>query len=166
MQTVGVDGLIFHFPATWLVTKLDDWPFYRKHFGSMWDGIKAVDLGVIYDKTLLLIEAKDYRHQQQPSSAELMQRVGEKVFGSLACLMAAQHNASDRDHQKFAIKACRCEAVEVVFHLEQIALPKRQLATFPRKRSRRTQQELLRQLIQPIDRRARVVSGHRSYPLP
>ena len=166
MQTVNVDGLLFEFPDHWLIAKLDDWPFYRKHFASMWDGIKAVDLGVIHDDALLLIEAKDYRASPQPGPADLIKSVGKKVADSLACLMAAQHNAHDRDHQKFAAKACRCRTIRVVFHLEQRYCSQRRLATFRPRRANRTQQELLQQLIQPIDRRARVVSGQRCYPLP
>jgi len=118
MQSVDVDGLLFQFPAHWLVTKLDDWPFYRKHFGAMWDGIKAVDLGVIHGDTL------------------------------------------------FAAKACRCRSIQVVFHLEQPHRTQQRLTTFRPKRTKRAQQEMLQQLIQPIDRRARVVSHQRCYPLP
>jgi len=166
MQSVDVDGLVFQFPAHWLMTKLDDWPFYRKHFGAMWDGIKAVDLGVIHGDTLLLIESKDYRNQPKPKSTELMQRVGKKVVDSLACLMAAQHNAHDPGHQQFAAKACRCRSIQVVFHLEQPHRTQPRLTTFRSKRTKRAQQEMLQQLIQPIDRRASVVSGKRCYPLP
>jgi hypothetical protein len=78
MQSVSVDGLRFEFPDDWQVTKLDDWPFYRKHFARMWDHIKAVDLGAIDGDSLWLIEAKDYRVHPQPKSKDLIARVGKK----------------------------------------------------------------------------------------
>lgn len=166
MQSVTVDGLTFQFPDAWQVTKLDDWPFYRDHFSRMWNGIKAVDLGVIDGDTLWLIESKDYRVHPQPRSTDLLARVAKKVADSLSCLMAAQHNAHDRDHQRFARKACRCSELHVVFHLEQAQNLRRPLTTFPSKRSNRSQQQALRQLIRPIDPRAKVVSAQRCYPLP
>ena len=95
-----------------------------------------------------------------------MKRVGKNVVDSLACLMAAQHNAHDRVHQQFAAIACRCKSIQVLFHLEQRYRVQQRLATFRLSRTRRTQQAMLQQLIQPMDRRARVVSGRRCYPLP
>jgi hypothetical protein len=165
MQNVLVDGLPFQFPDDWHVTKLDDWPFYRNHFRKMWDHIKAVDLGAIDGDTLWLIEAKDYRAHPQPKSKDLIASVGKKVADSLACLMAAQHNAHDLHHQRFAKKACCCQRVHVVFHLEQSIAQQRHLTTFRTTRSTRSQQQALRQLIRPIDPRARVISAQRSYPL-
>lgn len=66
----------------------------------MWEHIKAVDLGAIDGDTLWLIEAKDYRVHPQPKSRDLIARVGKKVADSLSCLMAAQHNAHDLQHQR------------------------------------------------------------------
>jgi hypothetical protein len=168
MQNVLVDGLPFQFPDDWHVTKLDDWPFYRNHFRKMWDHIKAVDLGAIDGDTLWLIEAKDYRAHPQPKSKDLIASVAKKVADSLACLMAAQHNAHDLHHQRFAKKACCSQRVHVVFHLEQSIAQQRHLTTFRTTRSTRStrsQQQALRQLIRPIDPRARVISAQRCYPL-
>ena len=166
MQSVLVDGLPFQFPDDWQVTKLDDSPFYRNHFSKMWDHIKAVDLGAIDGDTLWLIEAKDYRAHPQPKSKDLIASVGKKVRDSLACLMVAQHNAHDLQHQRFAKKACRCQRIHVVFHLEQPNVERQPLATFGSRRNTRSQQQALRQLIRPIDPHARVISAQRSYPLP
>jgi hypothetical protein len=132
----------------------------------MWNHIKAVDLGAIDGDTLWLIEAKDYRANPQPKSKDLITSVGKKVADSLSCLMAAQHNAHDSPHQRFARKACGCQQIHVVFHLEQPTQQRRSLATFQSSRSPRNQQQALRQLIRPIDPRARVISAQRCYPLP
>lgn len=132
----------------------------------MWNGIKAVDLGAIDGNTLWLIEAKDYRVHPQPRSADLLGRVAKKVADTLSCLMAAQQNAHDRDHQRFAEKACRCSDLHVVFHLEQAQVQRRPVTTFPPKRSTLSQHQALRQLLRPIAPRARVVSTQRCYPLP
>jgi hypothetical protein len=166
MKTVAVDGLTFQFPDDWQVTKLDDWPFYRLHFAKMWNHIKSVDLGAIDGDTLWLIEAKDYRANPQPNTKDLIARVGKKVVDSLSCLMAAQHNANDPQHQHFARQACGCQQIHVVFHLEQPTVQRRPLATFQPSRTTRNQQQALRQLIRPIDPRARVISAQRCYPLP
>jgi hypothetical protein len=132
----------------------------------MWDYIKAVDLGAIDGDTLWLIEAKDYRAHPQPKSNDLIASVGKKVADSLAFLMAAQHNAHDLQHQRFAKKACRCQRIHVVFHLEQTNMQRQSLATIGSRRNTRSQQQVLQQLIRPIDSCARVISAQRSYPLP
>jgi hypothetical protein len=78
--------------------------------------------------------------------------------------MAVRHNAHNREHQRFAERSCRFKQLQMVFPLKQRQQPNPKLSTFRGKRRTRSQQEVLQQLIWPIDPRTRVISGQRSYP--
>ncbi len=98
---ITVDKLTFCFPSNWVVSKYDDWTFYRKHFCKMFDGIKAIDI-LAYSpqkKEAYLIEVKDYRHPDtqlpSPKLSELPLEVARKVTMTLAGLLPAKLNATD-----------------------------------------------------------------------
>ncbi len=96
MQIFSVDGLCFDFPDDWLVTKYDDWAFYRKQFVRMWDGIKAVDLLALSPEgTLYLIEAKDYRRHRREKGLGIADEAAHKAFDTLAALLPAKIRAPD-----------------------------------------------------------------------
>jgi|GEM_PF-5636384 len=44
MPTITEGGLDFIFPNAWLISKFDDWSFYRNQFQSVCGGVKAVDV--------------------------------------------------------------------------------------------------------------------------
>jgi len=80
MQKIDVDGLMFEFPDEWKVSKYDDWAFYRKQFGSSYREYKALDLfAVAPDRTLWLIEAKDFRQHRRTKNVSLWEEMAQKV---------------------------------------------------------------------------------------
>ncbi|NLB32043.1 MAG: hypothetical protein GX822_10415 [Alcaligenaceae bacterium] len=105
-----------------LVSKYDDWSFYRNQFIHVTSGIKAVDF-VYIDKThdiTWFIEVKDYRHPDTKSikATELADVVAQKVRDSLAGLAAARYNANDPEERDFSKAALRTKGIKVVLHME------------------------------------------------
>lgn len=106
-----------------LVSKYDEWRFYRNHFISVTNGTKAVDF-IYVDKannTTWLIEVKDYRHPDTEliKPSELADMVAQKVRDSLAGLAAARCNANDPEERAFSKAALRMDQIRVVLHMEQ-----------------------------------------------
>lgn len=107
-----------------LVSKYDDWIFYRHHFCKLANGVKAVDF-VYVDQTqrcTWLIEVKDYRHPQteQIKPSELADAVALKVRDTLAGLVAAKCNANKDEERDLSCAALTMNKFNVVLHMEQI----------------------------------------------
>lgn len=156
MIKVQVDGLTFTFPASWKVSKYDDWAFYRNQFSKMWNGIKAVDLLAIENQVTWLIEVKDYRTSRRTKAVDLADEVAQKVFSTLAAMLPAKVNASEMEERNFAGELVNATQLRVVLHLEQ---PLKQSKLFPRAIDPSNVQLKLRTLIKPIDPHSKVVES-------
>lgn len=103
--TEGVLNFDFQTDDGALLSKYDEWRFYRHHFCKIAEGIKAVDF-IYIDKSqrcTWLIEVKDYRHPQTEKikPSELADAVALKVRDTLAGLVAAKYNAIDVNEKNF-----------------------------------------------------------------
>ena len=125
MCQINVDGLLFSFPDQWIVTKYDEWKFYRNRWARMWNDIKALDLLAIDpDRTGWLIEVKDYTkmdHDQdkRPAASDLGLVVAHKVFDTLAAMLPAKVNATDVHEKNFGLSMATVKKLRIVLHIEQ-----------------------------------------------
>jgi len=155
MQTITEGGLEFSFPNAWLVSKFDDWSFYRNQFQSVCGGVKAVDIVAVEPRVCFWnIEVKDYRQHRRTKTIDLADEVAFKVRDSLAALVAARVNANDANEKALAEAALRCPRLRVVLHLEQ---PAKHSKLFPRAIDPAKIQQKLKQLIKAIDPHPTVV---------
>jgi hypothetical protein len=141
----------------WRVEKYDDWSFYRKQFNSCCGGNRAVDFLAyqVREKTLWLIEVKDYRHSPRTKDIPLWEEVASKVRDTLAGIFAACVNASDDTERHFAAQALRATRLRVVLHLEQ---PPTRSKVFPRIYDPADVQQKIKHLLKPVDAHPRVVA--------
>jgi len=160
---VEVDGIIFDFPDSWQVSKYDNWAFYRHHFSTMLDGIKGVDLIAIARQDIWLIEVKDYRQSRRTKAQDLAEEVTEKVLYTIAAMLPAKINASDKSEANFARKVLQGKQLQVVLHLEQ---PETHSRLFPRAINPVDVQQKLRRLIKPIAPHPKVVESTRMQSVP
>jgi hypothetical protein len=117
---IEVDGLTFDFPATWLASKYDNWTFYRKHFETQGNGIKAVDLLAISDrKEAFAIEVKNYNYPCATMPSELPDEFAQKVRDTLAAMLPARLNANVDTEKSLAADCLSCRSLTVVLHIEQ-----------------------------------------------
>lgn len=117
-----VEGSVsFDFPEGFVVQKLDDTTFYKKHFQSLVQGLKAVDFLAFDPKKseLWLIEVKDYRVHRRTKRIDLVDEVTQKVLSSLSCLIAMRANANVPEEKFFAEEAIKKARLRIVIHLEQ-----------------------------------------------
>lgn len=155
MTAIDVDGLSFKFPKNWVVSKYDEWSFYRNQFEKMRNGIKAMDLVAIDpDKTAWLIEVKDYRTAQRTKPIEIDAEVHQKVFDTLAALLPAKVNANDSNEQATARCLLGSKKLRVVLHLEQ---PKKHSFLRPLAINPADVEKKLRRILKPIDAHPLVV---------
>ncbi len=119
MPTIDVDGLKFKFNDEIKTSKFDDWSFYRNQFSKMANGIKAVDIIVVENKTVYLVEVKDYRGRLREKSLDLATEIQIKVLSTLSAMIPASCNANDIDEKQFARQVCSSTKIRVVLHLEQ-----------------------------------------------
>lgn len=155
MQRFNVDGLIFDFPDDWLVSKYDDWSFYRNQFITIKNGIKSLDLlAVDLNKTAWLIEVKDYRLHPRTKPSELGIEVAHKVFDTLAAIIPAKIHATDPDEKQLARAVSASRKLRVVLHLEQ---PAKHSKLRPRAINPVNVQQKIRQLLKPVDAHPLVV---------
>lgn len=125
-MTKIVEGkLTFTFPANWKVQKFDESKFYREQFQRIADETKAVDIAALdAEKTLWLIEIKDYRHLDvKKKISDLPEKVAKKVRDTLSCFMAGRVSANDPGEKQFAQAATQAHRYRVVLHLEQFNPP-------------------------------------------
>lgn len=166
MQSYVVDGLQFDFPDDWLISKYDEWAFYRNQFIRLplHEGPKAIDLVAIDpQKTLWLIEAKDYRQNRRQKSVDIVTEVSGKAVDTLACMLPASLNANVQSEQEAALAAVKCRRLRLVFHLETAPVGS---PVFDRRLDQANLSQKLRQLAKSIDPHAAVVSRRNLGTLP
>lgn len=159
MQQIDVDSLKFTFPEQWIVTKYDDWDFFKKQFAKLHASIKGIDIIAIDSKEIVwLIEAKDYRLHRRNKGIPFAEEVGQKVLGTLAALFPAKVNAASHDESDFAAKALSAKRLRVVFHCEQPAVHSKM---FPHVIDHANEQKKFKSKFKAIDPRPLVVSKTR-----
>ena len=145
------------FADAWLVTKYDEWAFYRKQFQVACLGNKGVDFLALDPEyaNLWLIEMKDYRQgPRDPDKLDLWEEVAVKMRDTLAGLVAAKIAAAEAEEKQFAGQALSARRIFVILHLEQ---PAQHSKIFPRIFNPADVQQRLRQLVKPIDAHPRVI---------
>jgi hypothetical protein len=154
MPTLVVDTLTFDFPAGWTASKYDGWSFYRNRF-QRFLGTKAVDvLAISPNRTLFLIEAKDYRHYRRTKAIRLADEVTKKVLDTLAAMLPSKVNGDIATEVTFSTDVLNASGVRVVLHLEQPAHPSK---LFPRTIDPADVLMKMRQQLKPVDAHALVV---------
>jgi hypothetical protein len=119
MVVLKVEKLSFTFPSNWLVSKYDDWKFYRKQFMHQFNGIQAVDvLAKDPNGRAYLIEVKDYRHPDSEKPSQLPQTIANKVLMTLAAMLPAKLKANDPNEAEMATAVLTCKSLTVVVHVE------------------------------------------------
>lgn len=158
-QQIVEGNLIFEFPDNWLVSKYDDWTFYRKHFQQQLQGQKAVDIIAIEPKNqcLWMIEVKDYRANRRTKPCDLINEVVVKIIDSLSGLWAAKINATIPAERELAIAAAKCKQLRVILHLEQ---PQKYSKLFPKVIDPANASVRLRKLMRVIDPHAKVYNQY------
>jgi hypothetical protein len=164
MQTFTEQSLSFDFPDNWLVTKYDDWSFYKNQFKDCCRGCKAIDFLAIdpVNKELWLIEVKDYRNHRREKSENICEEFALKVLHTLSGIVAVRMNASDEKNE-FTKECFHCNQLKVVFHLEQ---PTKSSKLFPRAYDPADVKEKLRQLIKPIQAHPKVTEMGNMHGVP
>ena len=153
MPRVVEGSITFDFPTGFVVQKLDDTTFYKKHFQSFAQGSKAVDFLAFDPKEseLWLIEVKDYRAHERIKTITVYDEIAQKVFSSLACLLAMRANAVIQGEQNFAELATKQIRLKIVLHLEQ---PEKPSTLFPRVVDPANIRTKLRQKVRAVDNKA------------
>ena len=160
---IKVDALTFEFDNTWSVSKYDHWQFYRQ-FRRIRNGIKATDLLAVSDDSIAyLIEVKDYRAHGRSKPSEVSDEVIAKVFDTLAALVPARINATDKQERHVAGAVARSDRLRVVLHLEQ---PAKHSKLFPRAIDPADVEQKLKQGLKPIDAHPKVSEISRMRDLP
>lgn len=159
MPTISVETLAFKFGDDWLVSKYDDWSYYKNRFQKIRAGVKAVDLLAIDPaRTIWIIEVKDYRRHPRTKPVDLAEEVAHKVFDTMAALLPAHVNGDVADETLIAKSALAARKLRVVLHLEQ---PKVHSKLFPRAIDPANIQMQLRKLVKAIDANPLVVEMNR-----
>ena len=155
MKKLTEGKLSFNFPDKWNVIKYDECSFYKKKFQKVKGGkVKAVDfIAISPEKTLWLIEVKDYRENQRTKPSDLPLEIAEKVFDTLAGLLPA--TLSEFDYQKIAQNAIKAKKIRIVFHLEQRSISSK---LFPQIYKPADIQVKMRQYVKSIDSKPYVVN--------
>lgn len=128
---IEVDGSVFVFPEGWDVSKYDEWPFYRKRLSRLGGVLKpkgsadgraphGCDVVALckgdQGGELWLIEAKDYTYHGAVPPRDLIRRVCEKVFDTIAGLHAGTY--SDHDQREWCRRAVRAGSLRVALHID------------------------------------------------
>lgn len=152
MITLAIGRLSFTFPDTWLISKYDEWSFYRNRFSRF---AKAVDLlAVSPNGALFLIEVKDYRQYRRSKVISLADEVTKKVLDTLAAMLPCKVNGDELTETHFSAKVLVATSLRVVLHLEQ-SLKHSKL--FPRTFDRANVAMEMRQRLKPIDAHPTVI---------
>jgi len=164
MPTLVVDTLTFDFPAGWAASKYDDWSFYRNRFRRFLHGMKAVDvLAVSPNRTVFLIEVKDYRQHPRSKTIRLADEVAKKVLDTLAAMLPSKVNGDVEAEIAFSDDVLNARALRVVLHLEQ---PAKHSKLFPRAIDPADVQMKIRQQLKPVDAHPLVVETAHMRGLP
>ncbi|MEZ5476020.1 MAG: hypothetical protein R3E95_00490 [Thiolinea sp.] len=155
---INEDRLSFSFPDGTLASKYDEWAFYRKRFNSAFGGTKAVDIiHVDTDKTVWLIEVKDYRANRRTKPSELGDEIALKVRDTLAGLVAACFQAQEATEKQAAKKVLQAKQLKVVLHLEQ---PQKTSKLFPQVVDPADIKQRMKMLLKAVDAHPVVVNQH------
>lgn len=157
MTVITEGGLSFHFPVDAIASKYDEWSFYRNQFNQICNGSKAVDILYLHNRTLWLIEVKDYRINRRTKPTDLADEIALKVRDTLAGLTAAQVNANDATERQLARQALETTCIRVVLHLEQ---PQKPSKLFPRFIEPANAKMKLKQKMKAIDPHPVVIDQH------
>lgn len=159
MPQIDVDSLKFTFPEQWVVSKYDDWDFFKNHFSKLHSGIKGVDIiAVDPEETVWLIEAKDYRKSCETVDSNFVETIWKKVFGTLAALLPAKVNATSVDEKTLATRALGAKGLRIVLQYEP---PNSSSSLFQRSLSIADIQQKFKSRFKAIDPHALVVSKER-----
>ena len=123
--TLDEGGLSFKFDRVQFAEKYDDWRHYRGVFNSACGSSKAVDFLVSKEKTLWLIEVKDYRRQKRTKPSDLADEVMLKVRDTMAGLVSAAFVGVDTEEKKKSRRALSHRTIRIALHLEQPSKPSR-----------------------------------------
>jgi len=125
-----IDGVELNFPDQWIVSKYDNWAYYRNQFQKIADGQKAVDILAIdtIEKILWLIEIKDYRNHRRTKLINLALEVALKTRDTLAGVFAAKYIAGISEEKDTAKKCLSVKKIKVALHIE---LPDNNSKLFP-----------------------------------
>lgn len=151
MTRLTEGDLVFVFPENWEVSQYDRWVFYRKRFKDCCSGNKAVDFAAVCpepQKTLWLVEVKDYRSHRRTKIVDLPLEMALKVRDSLAGIAAGSFQADDHQERSIAEKALRAQKLRVALHIEQ---PRKHSKMFPKAIDPSKVLQKLKSLIKPID---------------
>lgn len=119
MQVIEEGALAFDFAVGSVrVLKYDDTVFYRNRLQKVCPHRRGVDILCLDgDKTLWLIEVKDYRSDTvEKDRSRLADVIVDKVLDTLAGLRCAQF--ADTTEKDFASAAAKAERLQVVAHIE------------------------------------------------
>ena len=160
----------FDFPNGWLIARPGESPYYSRHFqrfGSGGQGVKEADF-VAWDpaeKTVWLMEVKDYRLHPRTKIHDLADEVVEKARDTLALLRAAQ--SQDRNQpdaiRDVAAESAPATSIRIVIHC---ALPARPSKLFPGIKDAANLQTKLRERVYAVDPRALVTGGPKAARVP
>lgn len=115
-----IEGKRFTFPEGWQVLKYDDCSFHRNQFQSFAGGSKALDaVAVAPDRTVWLIEVKDYSKSRRSKAGTVFAEVAAKVRATLAGLAVARVRANDNGERDFAHQTMGTGNLRVALHLDQ-----------------------------------------------
>jgi len=157
-MTVLEEGLLtFSFEPGLTASKYDDWTHYRQQFNSAFGGTKAVDLLCVDDEVSWLIEVKDYRAHVRTKTIDLAEEVALKVRDTLAGLVSAKFQHSDREARAVARKVLANKRLRIVLHLEQ---PARHSRLRPRAIDPAAVKKKLQGLLKALDAHPAVVDQH------
>ena len=150
--SLNIDGKQFTFPEGWQVLKYDDSSFHRNQFQSFAGGSKALDaVALAPDRTLWLIEVKDYSRSRRSKAGTVFSEVAAKLRATLAGLAAARVRANDKSEREFAHEAMGAGSLRVALHLDQ---PERSSRLFPQVIDPKTARTQLRREVRAVDPQA------------
>ena len=136
MQDIPVDSRVFHFQDGWLVAKYDDMPFYQNQLKSGYGlrrGLKAVDLIAFCptDKTLYLIESKDYRKHRRtksmPPAEDFIDKVIDTLTGLIPTILCSTETTEDVRKVREGVR--KSQKLRLIYQFEQ---PAKHSKLFPR----------------------------------
>lgn len=160
MPNIHDEGRIrFEFPEAWQVCRPEKTSYHKRHFQNFAGGCKEMDF-VLFEpanRTLWLLEVKDYSTNPRTKPMELSDEVAEKSRDVLALLLsgAGCDNDANQGVGAFIRSAGLPMSIRVALHLE---LPRQQSKLFPGVKNAADQQMLLRKKVRCLDCHALVSS--------
>jgi hypothetical protein len=178
MTELSVDGLRFRFDDSWLVTKWDDSPWYRKGIEGLKgdvdgrpEGTKAVDVVGIRAEIPYLFEVKDFRgfaiQNKVRQIRELPVEIGVKARDTIAGLVGVVSRGGDGELPRRWVQAVKHEgrAVHLVAFIAEDA-PRPGEALHKREARESERLNRVKQLLTWLTPRVWVTDPLRSSPIP